>query len=145
MKTHSVVLLALLVAGSALVAGCATTSSLVVPGADLSSIRKIHVVKLGPDARGINVQFANQLAVLGYQVTTGEATAVPADADAVLTYQDKWMWDLTMYMVELNAQLRNPRNDMILANARSFRPSLQRKSPPEMVKEVLGILLPKKP
>jgi hypothetical protein len=103
------------------------------------------VVKLGPDARGINVQFANQLAVLGYQVTTGEATAVPADADAVLTYQDKWMWDLTMYMVELNAQLRNPRNDMILANARSFRPSLQRKSPPEMVKEVLGILLPKKP
>lgn len=125
--------------------GCATTSSTLVPGTDLSTVKKIHVVKLAKDERGVNQHFADQLALLGYQVTTGEASAVPSDADAVLTYQDKWMWDITMYMVELNAQLRRPKTEMMMANARSFRPSLQRKSPPEMVREVLATMLPKKP
>lgn len=125
--------------------GCATSSSTLVPGADLSQVKKIYVVKLPKDERGVNRHFADRLVALGYQATTGEASAAPADIDAVLTYQDKWMWDITMYMLELNAQLRHPKTEMMLANARSYRPSLQRKSPPEMVEEVLGNMLSKKP
>lgn len=125
--------------------GCATTSGTVVAGADISRVKKIYVVKLPKDERGVNQHFADRLVALGYQATTGEASATPADIDAILTYQDKWMWDITMYMIELNAQLRQPKTEMMMANARSFRPSLQRKSPPEMVDEVLVNLLPKKP
>lgn len=144
MITRRLFVLALLLACAAGFTGCATTSANRAPGADLSTIKKIHVVKLPKDERGVNKHFTDQLALMGYQATTGEASAVPADADAVLTYQDKWMWDITMYMIELNAQIRHPKTEMMMTNARSYRPSLQRKSPPEMVREVLDILLPKK-
>ena len=48
------------------------------------------------------------------------------------------MWDITMYMLELNIEIRHPRTDYVLATGRSFRTSLARKSPEEMVEEVIG-------
>lgn len=124
--------------------GCASTASTVSPGADLSKVKKIHVVKLPADQRNVDQIIADQLNALGYSTSRGTETEVPADADATLTYQDKWMWDITMYMIELNVQLRDPKTNMALATAKSYRPSLQRKSPPEMAKEVLGQLFGRK-
>jgi hypothetical protein len=48
------------------------------------------------------------------------------------------MWDITMYMLELNVEIRDPRTDYILATGKSSRTSLARKSPEEMVEEVIG-------
>jgi hypothetical protein len=144
-RRRQISIIAVLLACLLVFSGCASTSSTSVPGADIASVKKIHVVKLAKDERGVNQLFADQLALRGYQVTTGEAAEVPPDADAILTYQDKWMWDITMYMVEINAQLRRPKTEMMMVNARSFRPSLQRKSPPEMVREVLATMFTKKP
>lgn len=109
----------------------------VSPGANLASIQKIHVVKLPADGRGIDQVIADQLNAMGYATSRGSESNAPAGTDALLTYQDKWMWDITMYMLELNVQLRDPKTSMALATAKSYRPSLQRKSPPEMAKEVL--------
>lgn len=124
--------------------GCASMSSNLAPGADLSSVQSIYVVRLKPDERGINRVIADQLNLMGYKATTGEADAVPAEVDATLTYQDKWMWDITMYMIELNVQLREPRTEIALATAKSYRPSLQRKSPAGMAEEVLNQLFQRK-
>lgn len=119
-------------------------SSNTAPGADLSKIKKIYVVHLAPDGRAINRVIADQLNLMGYHATTGEANAVPADIDATLTYQDKWMWDITMYMIELNVQLREPKTEIALATAKSYRPSLQRKTPAGMAEEVLSQLFKNK-
>ena len=62
------------------------------------------------------------------------------EVDGVVTYQDRWMWDITMYMIRLNVQVRDGKSGAILANAEAMRPSLQRKSPEGMVEEVLGAL-----
>ncbi len=138
-------LIALLLLASALLfGGCASMSSNIAPGADLSKIKKIYVVHLAPDERAINRVIADQLNLMGYQATTGEANAVPTDIDATLTYQDKWMWDITMYMIELNVQLREPKTEIALATAKSYRPSLQRKSPAGMAEEVLSQLFKNK-
>jgi len=55
-----------------------------------------------------------------------------------VTYVDKWMWDITMYLLELTITIRDPQTDYPLANGNSYHTSLTRKSPPEMVDEVLG-------
>lgn len=117
--------------------GCANMAATVAPGTDLSKIKSIHVAKLAADQRGIDKVIADQLNMMGYATSLGFDSRVPEGTDAVLTYQDKWMWDITMYMIELNVQLRDPKTNMALATAKSYRPSLQRKSPPEMAKEVL--------
>ena len=141
-KIAAVFLLAVFVG---LWSGCVTQlKSDVVPGTDLKALKKIFVVKLPADQRGVERLIADRLNVMGYQATAGEKSAVPDDVQAVVTYQDKWMWDITMYMIELNVQVRQPKTDIAMATGHSLRTSLVRKSPPEMVEEVLTDLFKKK-
>ena len=120
-----------------LLCACATTSFSKSPGVDLSKIKTVYVIKLAADGRGINKIIANELNLLGYQAATGLETEIPEGVDATLTYQDRWMWDITMYMIRLNIQVRESKNGALLAEGESYRLSLQRKSPDEMAKEVL--------
>lgn len=106
------------------------------PTADLDSIKTIYVTKFAPDDRGINLLIADKLKTMGYSVETGIET--PEDVDAVVTYRDKWMWDITMYMLELTVTLRDPKTSFPLASGNSFHTSLTRKSPEEMVDEVIN-------
>ena len=73
----------------------------------------------------------------GLTATDGPELQLPVKADAVVTYADKWMWDMTMYMLELTVTIRNPTNNFPLAVGNSFHTSLTRKSPEEMVDEVM--------
>jgi hypothetical protein len=130
----------LVVAAVGLLSGCATAqlNSDVAKGADLQAVKKVYVEHLPKDERGVEKLIADRLNVMGKQATSGEKGAAPADADAIVTYQDKWMWDITMYMIELNVQVRNPKTEIALATGHSLRTSLVRKSPTEMVAEVLN-------
>jgi hypothetical protein len=142
MKKYLVALLMAAFVG--LSSGCVTQlNSNVVPGTDLKALKKIYVVHLSSDQRGVDRLIADRLNVMGYQATAGEKFAVPDDAQATVTYQDKWMWDITMYMIELNVQIRHPKTDVAMATGHSLRTSLARKSPPEMVEEVLTDLFKK--
>jgi hypothetical protein len=47
------------------------------------------------------------------------------------------MWDITMYMIELTIDFRDPKTSFPLATGTSMHTSLTRKSPEEMVEEVL--------
>ena len=142
MKKYLVSFLLAIVVG--LTSGCVTKlNSTVSPGTNLKTLKKFYVVRLAADQRGIEKVISDRLNVMGYKATAGEKTAVPDDAEAIVTYQDKWMWDLTMYMIELNVQVRQPKTDIAMATGHSLRTSLARKSPPEMVEEVLTDLFKK--
>ena len=95
----------------------------------------MHVSKLEADGRGIDALIADKLRTRGYTVTHGAEK--PSNVDAMVTYKDKWMWDITMYMLELTITIRDPKNDFPLASGNSFHTSLTRKSPTEMVDEVV--------
>jgi hypothetical protein len=99
------------------------------------------VQKLPADQRGIDLLFVKQLNEWGYKATGGTADKPAETVDALLTYQDRWAWDITMYMLRLNVQIRDGQSGTIIASAESMRPSLERLSPPEMVKEVLQAAL----
>lgn len=130
--------ISLLIVVAFLASGCAINRATanVEPTTDLSGLKSMHVTKLAPDERGINILIANKLKQMGYLATTGIETSL--DAEVVVTYRDKWMWDITMYMLELTITLRDPITDFPLATGNSYHTSLTRKSPEEMVDEVLN-------
>ena len=106
------------------------------PTADLRSIKLIYVVKHMSDDRGTNILIANKLKKMGYVVTSG--VDVPTNIDAVVTYEDKWWWDITMYMLELSVEVYDSKTNFHLASGNSFHGSLTRKTPEEMVDEVIS-------
>jgi hypothetical protein len=124
-----------------LLAGCVSNQTASkAPSADLSKLKSFHVVKLEKDERGINDLITAQLTEMGFTASTGSAPA-PSSVDALVTYQDKWMWDMTMYMIQLDIQFRDPSSNAVLASGSSQRSSLKRKSPASMVEEVLTRIL----
>jgi hypothetical protein len=119
-----------------LLTGCAVNraTATVDPTANLAGIKTVHVVQLEKDERGVNRLIADRLNTMGFNATT--SLTKTADTDAIVTYADKWMWDITMYMIELTVVVRDPKNDFALATGNSLHTSLTRKSPVEMVDEV---------
>lgn len=105
----------------------------------LSNIDKIYVEKFPPDGRGIEKIIANELNAMGYQAIVGQIQ--PKNIDAVVTYRDKWRWDITMYMLSISIKIRDPDTGFPLAVGNSLHTSLTRKSPEELVREVLGNML----
>jgi hypothetical protein len=133
-------LLVPLVALLVLSSGCAVNRATanVSPDADIGKVKSFYVVKTQGDERNIDKLISDNLQKRGFAVASGPQPASrPAGVDAVVTYVDKWMWDMTMYMLELTVQLRNPSNNFPMATGNSYHTSLARKSPPEMVDEVL--------
>ena len=123
-----------------LFSGCASTSltSDIDPSSDLTSLQSFYVVKYASDDRGVEQKIAAELNARGKNATSGIKPKPPSPVDAVVTYQDKWFWDITMYMLELSIDLRDPETNYKFATGRSHRTSLARKSPEVMIQEVLG-------
>ncbi len=120
-------------------AGCVNREgATLTPGADLSRLRTFHVVKFTPDNRGIERLIADELRAMGYTASSGPEAARPAEVDALVTYSDRWAWDITMYMLALDITVRDARNGFPMAVGSSLHTSLTRKSPTEMAREVLG-------
>jgi hypothetical protein len=126
-----------------LIGGCASIHSTRAPDTDLSTLHTFYVQKLPADDNGIEKLISDRLNAMGYKSSYGTAENPPTEVDAIVTYEDKWMWDMTMYLIRLTVQVRDAKSRSILASAESYRPSLERKSPAEMVTEVLNELFKK--
>jgi len=124
--------------------GCANrATATVTPEANIGAARTYYVMKLPADQRGIQDLIRDGLARRGYSARVGVDEMPPPGIDVVVTYVDRWMWDMTMYMIELTVTFRDPANRFPLANGNSFHTSLTRKSPEEMVDEVLNNIFAK--
>jgi len=121
-------------------AGCANRATgSVAADVDLSRMRSFYVVKLPADSRGVEVLIRDNLVKRGFKAASGpEVPDSPIEADAVVTYADRWTWDMTMYMLELTITMKNPADNFPFATGNSYHTSLTRKSPQEMVDEVLS-------
>ncbi|MEQ1777097.1 MAG: hypothetical protein ABL863_00975, partial [Nitrosomonas sp.] len=118
--------------------GCAVNraTSNIDSTTNLSTLRTMHVKKNPEDNKDIDVLIADKLRSKGVAVTTGPEVS-PSSVDATVTYIDKWMWDITMYLLELTVTIRDPKTDFPLASGNSYHTSLTRLSPTEMVTEVV--------
>lgn len=135
---RTIALLCAVVIASVFSTGCAVNraTATVDPSAQFDKLHTLQVKKLEGEDGTVHKLIAEKLRSRGYTVAAdGQA---PDKVDAVVTYVDKWMWDITMYLLELTITIRDPKTDYPLANGNSYHTSLTRKSPTEMVDEVLG-------
>lgn len=102
----------------------------------LKAIKSILVKKFPADKRGINRLIVKKLISMGFQATTEESVKLQ-NIDAIITYRDKWRWDMSMYMLSLSLKVREPDTEFPIASGNSLHTSLTRKTPSEMVDEVL--------
>ena len=118
--------------------GCAVNRATgsVDPSTNLVSLKTMHLKKQVDDNTDTNVFIAERFRSKGVTVTIGDNTP-PSGVDAEITYVEKWMWDITMYMLELTVTLRDPKTDFPMASGNSFHTSLSRLSPKEMSIEVV--------
>ena len=129
-----------LIAGTS---GCAVNraEATLMADADLSKVKTLYIVHSDESKHDVDMSLKAAFEKRGYVVTTGPAHALPYSEDAVVTYIDKWMWDITMYMIELTVTVRSPANDYPLATAHSMHTSLTRKSQAEMADEVAANII----
>jgi hypothetical protein len=124
-------------------AGCAVNraDAMLMPDADLSKVKTLYIVHSDASKHDADKDLQAAFERRGFVVTTGPAHTPPYAQDAVVTYVDRWMWDITMYELELTATVRSPVNEFPLATAHSMHTSLTRRSPAEMADEVVGGIL----
>ena len=115
-----------------------------LPDADLSSTKTFYVVWLEGDDRGLHNIIRDELISMGFAAESGTIAKVPADVDAIVTYEDRWFWDITNYLLQLNIEIRDSKSMYPLAIGESVRTSLARKSPKEMTREILEGIFQKK-
>ena len=106
----------------------------------ITGMRSFYVRKHSDDDYELGEDIVSELQLMGYRATTGSAESPPGRVDGVITYTDKWMWDISMYLLSLDVQLQEPASDAALASAKTIRTSLVRKSQKEMVRETLSKL-----
>jgi hypothetical protein len=123
--------------------GCAVNeaTSARVSDLDVRAVKTVYVVESADDKHKVAETIKNELTKRGYQVTIGKEMKPPYPADAAVTYIDKWIWDMTMYLMELNITVRNPITDFPALSGTSVHTSLTRKSQEAMVKEVIDNII----
>jgi hypothetical protein len=137
-KAPVIFVLLLLTNMSLLSLGCAANkaTATVNPKAELSKIKTVSVIPYDLAASEVAQLIERRLKIMGYQVISNKNTNT--QVDAIVTFKDIWSWDITTYMLELTIVIREPNTEFPLANGNSFHTSLTRKSPDEMVEEVLN-------
>jgi hypothetical protein len=133
-------LLPLLLGSLTLASGCVANRATATASPDVNwtTVKTFYVVRTQGDTRGTENLIRDDLVKRGFSATGGpELPKESYKVDAIVTYVDRWMWDITMYMLELTVTIRNPANNFPLASGNSYHTSLARKSPEAMVDEVL--------
>lgn len=127
--------LPLLLALACLSGGCAGTVSVRrAPKVDLKALHTIFVERRLNDNHHFDELLVQELRARGYQADSGPLTMMePETTDAVVTYQDQWIDDLSSHLAGFSIVLTDPRRHQQLATGSYFRPSVTHMSPADMV------------
>lgn len=121
--------------------GCASRihslDSRITPNINLHAYKTFYVVQHAKDTRHLDKIIRDQMRGIGLKAESGPAGSKPPGMDVIVTYEDRWTWDVTMYLLSLSIDLRDSRNDLLLATGKSYRFSFARKPPEFMAREIL--------
>jgi hypothetical protein len=119
----------------AFLAGCSSLNTRSV--VDLAPFKHIYVVHRLTDDHHIDEMLVRELQQLGHEASSGPLTLLPENADAILTYEDRWEWDFKTYLIELSVELRTARTEKKLADGHYLQQTPRSKPPAEVVRELL--------
>ena len=123
-----------------LLAGCASDlTSAVMPGVELAGYHSFYVRRQPSDDRDLAGLIADTLKARGLAASSGVGPP-PTDVAVLVAYDVHWAWDVSSYPLSLRIDLRDARTNVLLASATSYRSSLLRKAPKDMVDEVVAAI-----
>lgn len=108
-----------------------------IPGTSLTDKKLFYVERHPEEDWGFHQMIADEMCLMGYKAAAGEAGKAPPMADAIVTYDDKWFWDLSPYMLELNLRVLDAKTRSLIVKTRNYRSSLARRNPKTMARETL--------
>jgi len=109
-----------------LLVGCVgnTSGQLTLPKEQVQA-GSYFVQRHDKDGRDLASTIAKAMQARGLQATAGTVAQRPAEALYVVTYVDKWVWDMRMYLYDLRIDLRDARDQSILGYGQSMQSSLK--------------------
>jgi hypothetical protein len=109
-----------------LLVGCVgnTSGQLTLPKEQVQA-GSYFVQRHDKDGRDLASTIAKAMQARGLQATAGTVAQRPAEAVYVVTYVDKWVWDMRMYLYDLRIDLRDARDESILGYGQSMQSSLK--------------------
>ena len=132
----------LLLALACLLSACTSNYTWSDPKVDLTK-RKFYFVEAElADGKNLHQAIASELRTLGYDSDSGYLTLIPSKADTVVSYQSRWTWDFTTYLIELNIQVRDVASGRILASSGYHRPALKGTSTEEVIRTTVAAIFP---
>ena len=123
-------------------AGCTSTATRKV--IDLAPFKHVFVERRLTDDHHLDEIIVQELNHLGYEASSGPLTMLPEKSDAIVTYTDRWAWDFKTYWIDFKVEVRTARTSKKLADGDYNQPTLNPKSPEEVVRRVLEPLFKKK-
>ncbi len=112
-------------------------STHVEPKVDLKQYKHLYVEHRLADGRGLDALMAKELQSLGYDAAYGPVTLMPKESQIIISYEDRWTWDFTSYMIELDVTLRDARSGKYLGYGRYSNPTFRGNSSDDMIHKVL--------
>ena len=122
-----------------LLSGCASVSTRAVTS--LAPFKHIFVIHRLADDHHLDELFVGALQRAGHDASSGPLTLLPDNADAVLTYEDRWEWDFKTYLIEVTFEVHTARTEKKLADGRYYAPSPKSRPPAEIVGELVDSLV----
>jgi hypothetical protein len=114
----------LLVVG--LLAGCVGTTTGQLNLAPDAARQATYFVELhDKDARNLAATIAERMQVRGLRAVSGTSAQRSPEAQYVVTYTDRWMWDMRMYLFDLRIDLRDAGTQSIVGYGQSMQSSLK--------------------
>lgn len=92
----------------------------------------------GNDSRGLDRMIADEIRSRGFEAESGVAGARPSGSDVLVVSEDRWMWDMSNYLIFLRIDLRDPETNVLLATGSSYQTSFARKPENEVVATIIA-------
>ena len=78
----------------------------------------------GRDSRNLEEIIANALRLRGLEASGGQQNARPADFDFLVTYVDRWSWDMRTFLAKITIKVEDATSGLIVATSESYQDSL---------------------
>jgi hypothetical protein len=116
---HAVVLV-----GAFLLAGCvgSVSGQLTIPS-EVAGKSSYYVEQSPQDERNLSALIAERMRARGLNATAGAPG--PVKPDFVVTYVDKWYWDMRMYLADMRIEVRDANDRSIVGYGQSAQSSLK--------------------
>ncbi len=103
---------------------CAGKSATPLSEAARSEGAVFWVENHGSDTRNLEEVIANALRLRGLEASGGQQNARPADFDFLVTYVDRWSWDMRTFLMKITINVEDATSGQIVATSESHQDSL---------------------